>query len=274
VGPVLVPALAGTSGADHSETMTRLHVLSTWALAALLPFSPGCGHGHDESDADAHAHEHGDHEHGDHDHGDHEHGDHTHSHEDGGHVHVAPHGGELVAIAEEFFNAELLLNSETGDLRLYLLDAHAENPVRVDQAAIELTVQLDSVSHELSLAAVADALTEETVGDTSQFAVQSSALVGVTAFEGTLGRIEGRGEVFESTSFSFPAGHDHGHDHEHEHGEASHSHEHTHGDETHTHEHEHGEGDHDHDHADHDHADHDHDHGDHGHDHDHDDHDA
>ena len=122
-----------------------------------------------------------------------------------------------VAIAEEFFNAELLLNSETGELRVYLLDSHAENPVRVAQETIDLTVQLDSVTHELSLPAVADALTEETVGDSSQFAIQSSALVGVSAFQGSFGRIEGRGEVFESTAFAFPAAASHGHDgHDHD----------------------------------------------------------
>ena len=237
--------------------MTRLHVLSTWALAALLPFSPGCGPGHDEHDG--------------HDHGDHDHGDHDHSHE--GHVHVAPHGGELVAIAEEFFNAELLLNSETGELRVYLLDSHAENPVRVTQEAIDLTVQLDSVTHELSLPAVADALTEETVGDSSQFAIQSSALVGVSTFQGSFGRIEGRGEVFESTAFAFPAAahdhdhgdHDHGdhdhadHDHaDHEHAEGGHDHAHSHDGEEHSHEHSHEGDGHDHDHGDHDHSDHDH----------------
>lgn len=222
--------------------MTRLHVLSTWALAALLPFSPGCGHGHD---------------HDDHDHGDHAQGDDGHDHSHEGHVHVAPHGGELVAIAEEFFNAELLLNSETGELRVYLLDSHAEGPVRVDQEAIDLTVQLDSVTHELSLPAVADALTGETAGDASQFAIQSSALVGVRTFQGTFGRIEGRGEVFESTAFAFPAAasHEHGSD---EHGGDGHDHD--------------GAG-HDHDHEDHDHEG-DHDHGEDGHDHDGHDHDA
>ena len=248
--------------------MTRLHVLSTWALAALLPFSPGCGHGHDDHDG----HDHGDH--ADHEHAD---GDHDHSHE-GGHVHVAPHGGELVAIAEEFFNAELLLNSETGELRVYLLDSHAENPVRVNQAALDLTVELDSVTHELSLPAVADALTGETVGDASQFAIQSSALVGVSTFQGTFGLIEGRGEVFESTAFAFPAAaHDHDHG-DHDHGDDGHAHDghehtHSHDGEEHSHEHSHDDEGHDHSHDDeghegHDHDGHDHEHGDHeGHDH-------
>ena len=46
----------------------------------------------------------------------------------GEHVHVAPHGGQLVEVGEHGsgYNLELVLHPD-GFLQIYVLDAHAEN---------------------------------------------------------------------------------------------------------------------------------------------------
>ena len=88
---------------------------------------------------------------------------------DGHHVHTAPHGGELYELGPHGsgFNFELFLN-EIGKLNLYVLDAHAENFVRIKQTQIEILFT-DSNRSSLSLEAVEDSATGEKVGDTSRF---------------------------------------------------------------------------------------------------------
>jgi hypothetical protein len=87
----------------------------------------------------------------------------------GPHVHTAPHGGELYELGPHGsgFNFELFLN-EIGKLNLYVLDAHAENFVRIKQSQIEILFT-DSNRSSLSLEAVEDSATGEKVGDTSRF---------------------------------------------------------------------------------------------------------
>ncbi|MGB0354771.1 MAG: hypothetical protein ACPGII_01825 [Opitutales bacterium] len=87
----------------------------------------------------------------------------------GHHVHTAPHGGELYELGPHGsgFNFELFLN-ENGNLNLYILDAHAENFVRIKQTQIEILFP-DTNRSSLSLEAVEDTATGETVGDTSRF---------------------------------------------------------------------------------------------------------
>ena len=95
---------------------------------------------------------------------------HNHQGEGGSkHVHVAPHGGQLVEVGEHGsgFNLELLLNPD-GFLQIYVLDAHAENFVRIKQAQIEIIFP-DSNRSSLSLEAIEDSATGETVGDSSRF---------------------------------------------------------------------------------------------------------
>ncbi len=126
------------------------------------------------------------------------------------HVHVAPHGGLLVPLGEEFANLELVLDAATGTLTAYALDGHAENPVRLVQPEIEVTIQAlrrggqipETLAEPLvlRLAAVASVLTGETVGDSSVFRGQSDLLVGSTGLEGVLGEIEIRGRRFQGVA--------------------------------------------------------------------------
>ena len=98
--------------------------------------------------------------------------DHSHSlHKGGGghHVHTAPHGGELYELGPHGsgFNFELFLNKQD-KLSLYVLDAHAENFVRIEQTEITISMAEDN-STSLLLKAVSDTATGETVGNTSHF---------------------------------------------------------------------------------------------------------
>ena len=56
------------------------------------------------------------------------HAGHNHSH---GHVHTAPHGGTLVELGNHAYNVELLRDPATGKLTAWILDAHAENFIRI-----------------------------------------------------------------------------------------------------------------------------------------------
>ena len=62
--------------------------------------------------------------------------------EKGHHVHVAPHGGQLVEVGEHGagFNLELVLHAD-GFLQIYVLDAHAENFVRIPAYSMSFEIQ-------------------------------------------------------------------------------------------------------------------------------------
>lgn len=140
--------------------------------------------------------------------GGHEHGgdghDHDHDHDQGrAHVHAAPHGGSLIVLEEEVLNAELLVDASTGAVSLWVLDGHCESPVRVTQKEVALTVNVGGTARTVRLDAVADALTGETVGDTSQFAATDDELRGVASFSGTIQSLSVGGRSFQSVKFEY-----------------------------------------------------------------------
>ncbi len=96
---------------------------------------------------------------------------HTHAH-----VHRAPHGGTLVPLGDHQFNLEFVHDAATGKLTAYLLDAHAENFIRSPLAAIDLVIDRAGTPTPLSLVAVANAATGETVGNTAEFAAEAEWL--------------------------------------------------------------------------------------------------
>ena len=151
-------------------------------LLTLVPLlAIGCGRSHDHAhdkaaNGDAHGH---------------------------GHAHTAPHGGQLVEVGDHQFNVELVLDRETGRLAAYVLDGHAENFVRIVQPAIE--VRLKDPARVLSLAAVANPATGETVGNTSQFEATAPWLKSAGDVAGEIVRLEIRGATFSALSFSLQA---------------------------------------------------------------------
>lgn len=119
----------------------------------------------------------------------------------GGHVHTAPHGGLLVEVGEHAYNVELVRDADAGKLTAYILDGHAENFVRVAMPALELTAITGGEKKALKLAAVANAATGETVGNTSQFEAQADWLKKSGEFPGTISALEIKGTTFRDIAF-------------------------------------------------------------------------
>jgi hypothetical protein len=131
----------------------------------------------------------------------------------GHHKHTAPHGGTLIVFGDEFAHLELVLDSEEGRLTAYLLDGEAENPLRIKQKYIELKISTEGPDNQkgglnfpLKLKAVANPLTGETEGDTSQFTGKSKYLKSVTDFEAVVVEVVVKGKEFKDVVFNYPQG--------------------------------------------------------------------
>ncbi len=123
------------------------------------------------------------------------------------HKHVAPHGGTMIELGDHFANLEFVLNNKKGDLNAWVLDAHAQNPVRLPHLKFGLAVLLeDGTRFDLQLTPVESALTGEKAGDTSQFSVRDPRLVGLERFECFLAYINIKGRPIASIRFQFPSG--------------------------------------------------------------------
>jgi hypothetical protein len=125
------------------------------------------------------------------------------------HEHKPPHHGSLQVFGKELAHLELLLDAKTGKLTAYALDGEAEHSVRLVQASIKIRV-LRSIPQRppftVVLHAVANPLTGETVGDSSQFEGDNGRLAGLTAFEGQCEKVTLRGLKFPSTRIKYPEG--------------------------------------------------------------------
>lgn len=124
------------------------------------------------------------------------------------HEHTAPHGGTLVVFGDEFAHIEFVLDQTTGKLTGYVLDGEAEKPVRLSQKTIELKIHQEDTQSDLTLQllGIANILTGEAEGDTSQFEVQSDALQGVSVFHAEITSVDIKGQMFTHVAFDFPEG--------------------------------------------------------------------
>lgn len=166
----------------RSRFATRLGL--TLTAAYLLAFT-GCGdHGADHDHA-AHAEKAG---------------------EKAGHHHESAHGGVGVELGEHQYFLDVLATPAEGTLDVWIMDAHAENFVRLPWAemAVELTLP-GGASQPLRLLPQASAATGETAGDTSHFRGQAEWLKGQTNFTGTFPRLALNGKSFVNVKFSYPA---------------------------------------------------------------------
>lgn len=121
---------------------------------------------------------------------------------DHGHEHRPPHGGTLVLIGDHFAMVEVLWNQADGNLTLYVLDGEAEKPIRCKQA--KLTLVVEEVRYDLK--AVANDLTGEKVGDSSQFVGTLDSLKGRQEWQGDLLDFEVRGSKFAKLRVDYPKG--------------------------------------------------------------------
>ena len=97
-----------------------------------------------------------------------------HSSDHGGlHIHQPLRGGVLMELGKHGSGHNLEILQNTNDqLEIFILDAHAENYVRISQPSIELT--LTDSNQTMSLGAVADPATGETVGNSALFRTESN----------------------------------------------------------------------------------------------------
>jgi hypothetical protein len=84
------------------------------------------------------------------------------------HVHSSLMGGTLIEIGDHAFNIEFL-KKENGVWSLYILDAHAENFVRIKSPQINAFWVDGGLKTPIQFQAIANPATGETVGETSQF---------------------------------------------------------------------------------------------------------
>ncbi|MBM3856059.1 MAG: hypothetical protein FJ399_23365 [Verrucomicrobia bacterium] len=130
--------------------------------------------------------------------------DHGHTAAGGGHAHTAPHGGVLVELGDHAANLEVLRNAATGKLTVWVLDGHAENFLRLKATSLALVATIGAEKRPLTLQAVANSATGETVGDTSQFETQADWLKGTAPIEFAVPALEIRGAKFAPTTFRLP----------------------------------------------------------------------
>lgn len=129
-----------------------------------------------------------------------EHQDHS-AHAGGAHVHQPLRGGTLLELGPHGSGHNLeLLRNEKDELEIFILDAHAENYIRIKQPKIELS--LNDRNHSLTLDAVPDSATGETVGNTSLFRSNQS-IANLLPLQGKIIAIQVGSKKYEQTAFSF-----------------------------------------------------------------------
>lgn len=125
----------------------------------------------------------------------------------GGHHHVAPHGGALHELGAHQAHLEVVLESETGTLAVFILDGSAREGVRIEAPELEVLVRGDQGRGEaLTLEAVANPLTGEVPGDSSEFRGESPSLVGRSRIVAVLAEVSVRGEVWRNVPLDYPKG--------------------------------------------------------------------
>ena len=117
------------------------------------------------------------------------------------HEHRAPHGGILVELGDHAYTVELVRDDTAGRLTAYVLDAHAENFIRIKAPSIELIAMPGGTLTRVSLQPVANPATGETVGDTSQFAAPAEWLKSAGEFAGIF-TVDIRGTKFEQVEYT------------------------------------------------------------------------
>ena len=125
------------------------------------------------------------------------------------HEHHAPHGGTAVALGDEAFHLELVLDAVSGELRAFVLDGEMENFVRCAMPSFEMNVTAGGETHRLIFAPVAEAATGETVGDTSLFAATAEWLKQAREFDASIPLLTIRGATFRDVAVRFQDGHEH-----------------------------------------------------------------
>lgn len=114
-----------------------------------------------------------------------------------------------MVLGDEDYHVELVLDAPTGRLQAFVLDGEMENFVRSTVPSIVIETA-GGARREVSLAAVPNAETGETVGDTALFEGRADWLRDANPFDGVLRSITIRGTTYTGVKFNFPKGNDPG----------------------------------------------------------------
>lgn len=130
------------------------------------------------------------------------------------HHHAAPHGGLLIELGNHQYNAEFVVAETAPRLTIYVLDAHAENPVAVSADAVSLV--LESAEAPLKLNAVPQ--DGEAEGTSSRFEAAESLPETIKTAQDLKGNVTVKIKDKEyKAALKSAEGHDHKHDHDHDH---------------------------------------------------------
>lgn len=140
---------------------------------------------------------------GDHDH-EHDHHD-EHAHDD--HHHAPPRGGIMIELGEHEYQVEFKMQPEVERFTMWIMDGHAESPVRIEAETVKMIIHHESPSGpadaDYELAAVANENTGETVGNTSQFSIPIDRLGTLGSFKATLRSLTIRGKEFKDIKLDY-----------------------------------------------------------------------
>ena len=112
-------------------------------------------------------------------------------------------------LGEEAAHLEVLWNTENGKMVVYCIDGECERPLRTTQKQLNLKVDGET----FVLQAVANPLTGETVGDSSEFEGEFPALKSRAKWEGKFAEITLQGQVYKNLDFDYPPSEEHQHSH-------------------------------------------------------------
>jgi hypothetical protein len=137
-------------------------------------------------------------------HDEHDHAGHDHDHD---HEHAAKHGGELLEIGDHVAHVELVVDAGTGAVTAYVLDAHAEKPLALEQKELALTLTPEAAEaaegQEKTAPAPITLELKPAEGDTAEapagsvFTGQSDQLKGADHLDAVIGPVQIGDKKFE-----------------------------------------------------------------------------
>jgi hypothetical protein len=119
------------------------------------------------------------------------------------HQHQPQRGGRLVEIGAHVAQVEIVHDREAGTLAAYIMDGHASRAVRLPAKSLRVRIEFGGEEFTFDLKPVADALTGETVGDTSRFEIRAGLLERIRGFTGVLVELSVFDRVFRDVSFTY-----------------------------------------------------------------------
>ena len=112
-------------------------------------------------------------------------------------------GGQLVEIGKHVAQVEIVHDEEEGSLNAYVMDGHASRAVRLPAKSLAVRIEAGGEEFTLELKPVADALTGETVGDTSRFEIRKDLLKRIRSFRGVIVELKVFDHVFRDIRFTY-----------------------------------------------------------------------